>query len=137
MFHPADAALPAPFRSAAASRALVEHREHFIAGSLAETEHGAEAAVRGVRGQAAGGCEPGIRGDDAVDDRSQRQLPLAVFHAVQNALEPEIAGGAENSGGGSVRKRTPDIKKFNDIADRGAALEDDPEAFDDFGRKFR
>ena len=115
----------------------VQHVEQFIAADRAEPEQGAETAGGGLRRQAPRSGQPGVRRQDPGDDRTKRQLPLAAAGAVQQAFEPEPAGGPEHRNDIAVVEGALDVQEVGQVADGHTALEDGAEPLDDLGGHLR
>ena len=120
---------------ALAGQQPVEHGEHLVAGDGSETQQGAETAVGGFRGQAAGGGELGVRGEQARHDGGEREVALAAAVAVQDGFEAELAAGAQHGGDMAVGPGALDAQELGSVLDGKTALEDSAEAVDDLGRE--
>ncbi len=123
----AGKAFPDPFP---AFRQPVEHGGDLVAGDIAEVQEAAEAGVRGAGGEVSGGGEPGIRGDQAVEDGARRQVALAAGLSVEDAWQAEPPGEAEGCGGVAVGERALDAGKGFREGHDAAALQEGPDVGD-------
>ena len=103
----------------------------------AEAELLAQAGAGGVRRQRAGGGELGAGIQQAADHQSQDQIATAVAIWAQQAIEADLARGAERGGDMPMRQRADDGDRLLVAGNDGAALEQHPEAGDPVLRPVR
>src|SRR4051794_22073026 len=81
----------------------VERGVKFVVVDLAKTERFAEAGGCRGRGECPGGGQLGGWLEDAADEQGENEIATAVAVGAEEAVEADLAGGAEGGGDVAVR----------------------------------
>ena len=115
----------------------VQRGVEFVLVDIAEAEHLAEAGGGGGGRQRPRGGEFRCGLEDPADQQGEHEVPVAIAVGAEDAVETDLAGGAECRGDVAVRQAADDGEGVSLGGDDGAALEHAAQPFDVSGRPVR
>ena len=108
----------------------VQRGVEFVLVDVAEAKHLAEAGGGGGGRQRPRGGEFCCRVEDASDQQGEHEIAAAIAVGAEDAVETDLAGGAECGSDMAVRQATDDGEGVAFGGDDGAALEHAAQPFD-------
>ena len=102
---------------------VVHRRVEIILIAAAQAEDVAQGAGRGLFSQPAGDGQLGVRGDHLRDCHRGHQVPLPGRDRVDELVEAELAGRAQDGGDVAVRQAAGDLERPVQGDGRGLALQ--------------